>query len=165
MEDQEGQDVQIVQLSGETICRISVDIQGTVRDLKETLAGILQVPEREQQLSYEGGGLCDKDLLQGIHVSGDVRTLMLTVCPWTDEELEAKREELNRTIREQDMDALEKVLTRMPYNADDKASVLGCTQDCTFHGEWFDLNGERVDLSDKRYIYGVCLVKASMLPI
>lgn len=113
----------ITRLNGETICQVRVNLKYTVRRLKQQIKGFTHVPVVEQQLSCSGTILWDEDLLLNLLVPDVPLVVMLSVRPWTDEEIKATREELERSVW--NVDAVEAILARMPFYDDDQASVLG----------------------------------------
>jgi hypothetical protein len=132
-----GYNVIVTGVNGEILCEVHAQLEFTVKKLKQEIEVALHIPAAEQQLSHSDGLLRDGDLLLKILETGfsvdlfqgatSPLTVMLAVVKarWTDQEIETARMKLERSVRHQQVDDVEAVLSNMPFYDEERATVLG----------------------------------------
>ena len=117
-------EVIITDMSGESLCEVSIGAECTVRGLKQKIERITRVPAVEQQLTCSEVILDDEDASVSLFRTGDPLVVLMIVPQWTDEQIKAKTEELQRLIDVDDEKKVGAALATLPYHEADEAEVL-----------------------------------------
>ena len=114
----------ITEMSGETLCEVSIGAECTVRELKHEIERIARAPAVEQQLTCSEVILDDDDASVSQFWTGDPLVVLMIVPQWTEKQIKTKSEELQESMDEEDKEGVGAALMTLPFHDFDKAEVL-----------------------------------------